>query len=729
MPSIFLRQNKGPYKTGTYDIEVSGPEIYQPCELFLFYRHKLNEPIPDEIGIFNEKYSEWSQGNNDKFTLKLNGYKEKQGPLNVDVYFNKFDSGLVRPLLFVVYFGGDFKSGGKYYKYSEFSHLFNGVSSINLSVLIDYKVGEDEKQLLQQLLTEDEKRNDILIYRIDKQVQGWYNNDKIFLSTKVTIREANGDSYGFCKNTHTPKETDKRSCVMYNDDVLKSWTNDDYGKYTELSHIQNEKYTKLTVYWSDKLNIPLMVECVKKGYQDKVVHSYYFQTRYKHKPYWRRLYNTTYEELLGEQVKDEDQIQSILTSNVSQLLRVLEKIEFLLINSIIILLEQTTSYGETSVEKLIKNDNPQITLTSRITEAQPDPVNVVRKPCKKLEDSGYLCYRHSFSISQSYESGELRLMLPSEDSDKYTELKLYSHDSSNVSKVLYYEQGHVEMYVYFYQKAGTRGGIGDPRPLLLIYEGEVYKPLSLETYNVKWVRLNGISASSCDNFDDVLINTLSEVVGFLNIVNLDNIHKEASEKEPNTKGDFYDNSTYSVQKFNGQGIDIRVTYENKNCYRVYTYTPGNTNGYRLGLVTHGRNKMNIQYPLNKQLKCVLTYYSLYDFHLEHPVLVELRFSETDSEYFILKINDGEKGWEKLESYKVDKNNIEKSLYQIRTQLGISFRGKNDGKTLFDPKNCNENKNRGVVLGLLTGLTLLAGGAGLIYYKLPHFYQYFYRRFY
>ncbi|UKJ90718.1 hypothetical protein MACJ_001652 [Theileria orientalis] len=729
MPSIFLCHTSGEYETGNVRIKVSKDSDYKELHLFNRYKHELTPLSLSEIRVYKERHSDWSFTNSDYLSITLDSSYSDAKLKCVEVYFNAYDIDSKFPLIFVLYFEGQETHQPKYLKYSCFNNQISEKQTINISGASNFVYVEKDKDLIPELLEENDKLTEVLTFRVDKEDSSIYNNGKIYLSSKYRIYGPNGNSYGFYKRTHTPKESgsEKKSYVLCNNDVLLSWHTNGYGEYTDIPNVQREKYTNLIVYWSDKVKIPLMVEFVKKIHE-KDEHSYYFQNQYKHRPYWQRLYDKTFENLLGESIQDNLIHDTLIQDNNSKLLKALEKIEFLLINTIIILLEKVTSYGETDVEKLIKKENPQITFTSKITEAQPDPVNVVKNYCKKLEDFGYLCYRHSFRISESYKLGELRLFLPSEHINKYTELRLYSDVNTSVPDVLYYKDGKVDMYVYFYQSSTTRGTTGDPRPLLLIYDSKVYRPLNLDTYNIRWVRLNGVTAFSCDNFDDVLISVLSEVVGFLNIVNLDNIHDHPAETEPNTKADF-DNSTYSVQKFNGQSIDIKITYENKNCYRVYRYTPSNTNGYRLGLVTHGKNKINIQYPLNKQLKCVSTYYNVYDFYLEHPVLVELKFSETDREYYIVRIEDGQKAWEKLESYNVDQSNIEKSLYKIRSELGISFIGRKDGKTLFDPKNCNENKNRGVVLGLLTGLTLVVGGVGVAYYKYPQFSQFFYRRFY
>nr|PVC51713.1 hypothetical protein MACL_00001340 [Theileria orientalis] len=730
MPSIFLGHTSGEYETESVRVKVSKDVDYKALHLISRYRHELSQQKIEEIRIFKEKHSNWTLQDKNYLSIKLDDSYSGAIVKCVDVYFNAYDVDYKFPLIFVIYFEEQSTHQPKYFKYSCFDRQISDKETIEMSKASNFGYANNEKELIPELLEENDSLSEVLTFRVDQDTDSIYNSGKIYLSSKIRISGPSGNLYGFYKRTHTPRDSNngKKSYVLCGSDVLLSWHTRGYGEYTDIPNVQREKYTSLTVYWSDKVKIPLLVECVKHVH-DRDVYSYYFRNQYKHLPYWERLYDKTSEKLLGEAIGEEFMQDRLTRDHNSRLLTALEKIEFLLINTVIILLEKTTSYGETEVDRLIKKENPQITVSSKITEAQPDPVNVVRKPCKALEDSGYLCFQHSFRISDSYKLGELRLLLPGENTNKYTELRLYADDRTTVPEVLYYQDGRVDMFVYFYQNSTARGSVGDPRPLLLIYDSRVYRPLSLDTYNSRWVRLNGVSAFSCENFDDILLTVLSRVVGFLNIVDLDNVHEGPAVTEPNTKADSFDDSTYSVQKFNGQGIDIKMSYENKSCYRVYTYTPGNTDGYRLGLVTTGRNKLNIQYPLSKQLKCVACYYSVYDYYLQHPVLVELRFSDTDSDYYVLRVENGQKGWEQLESYEVDPSDIEGSLSKIRRQLGITFSGKAGAKTLFDPKNCRENSNRGLVIGVLSGLALLVGGAAVAYYKVPQVSQYFYRRFY
>ncbi|UVC49796.1 hypothetical protein MACK_003911 [Theileria orientalis] len=179
----------------------------------------------------------------------------------------------------------------------------------------------------------------------------------------------------------------------------------------------------------------------------------------------------------------------------------------------------------------------------------------------------------------------------SHGSDHYNEIVLYESDG-NRSNLFHKKNDENKFYVYFYGN--------DTRPLLLSFNG-------------------------C-----------------LNVVNLHEVFESSKGEiqEPNFSGP--DQITY----------DVKVTYANKTCYRVYTHTPdgikGNGNGYRLGEIKYKNS--GLIYDFKKQLVKVRVYYNLYDTNHEFPLLVILEFKDDkDKDYYKLVStwDSKERAWAKF----------------------------------------------------------------------------------
>ncbi|UKJ89209.2 hypothetical protein MACJ_002457 [Theileria orientalis] len=395
-------------------------------------------------------------------------------------------------------------------------------------------------------------------------------------------------------------------------------------------------------------------------------------------------------EILFEDQPDSQSILNILLNHIS-----------LGVNSIIILLDKKLPYGKSEINPLITTEIPPIDIENNSIDVTIDDESSVK--CLKLD--GYRVCNHNITIATNSkkisDANKLYLRFYF-DSNM---IKLYDKAGDKHTPVEYH-QGTNDLHVYYYGD--------DPRPLLSCYAGSAYIPSSKNYW--KWVSRDEISKYLCEDTSDSqkLLAVLSEVIGFLNLVQLKKKTESvlAENKEPQSDGNH--NYLYRLQKFNGYDISIKLTYRNEKCYRVYTHTANGTgdNGsnYRLGYIEHEGS--NLIYDHVKPLSKVNVYYNVYDHSLDYPLLVVLEFDRnSDKEYYKLKDNNkNTKLWEKIQENSIDQDilkklkdpkKIEDGLYELREDLKIEF--DKSKMSLFKDAECKEGEiNKALVAGTTVG---------------------------
>ncbi|UKK02466.2 hypothetical protein MACK_002559 [Theileria orientalis] len=343
----------------------------------------------------------------------------------------------------------------------------------------------------------------------------------------------------------------------------------------------------------------------------------------------------------------------------------LRRLEFDLTDSLVILMDKKKNgsggpngdYGDDQIQEAIATLQPK---------AQTGNINPLKLNGQKIQvtdaNNGtntcltkhkYRVVAHDFGKATQSKLGPgcsagLRFLVPTKENaaTKYAELKLYQGDTTTPANLeyLYYQNGvtnggHTQtepkVYVVFYAGTGTGGDRAgtdhDPRPLLLCYQGQTYKPKDKTGYDQTWVKVDGLNKCLCQNGSDTangknetLLKAVTGVVGFLNQVQLQ-IHpgpsasagavqpcqagtagtSGATQCQPGPAGS---SCTYEVHQFQGKPIKVQVKCEpvnaksgSKTCYRKLTHQPIGTGtngatsapnantGFRLGDVEYCPN--------------------------------------------------------------------------------------------------------------------------------------------
>ncbi|UVC54735.1 hypothetical protein MACJ_003705 [Theileria orientalis] len=259
-------------------------------------------------------------------------------------------------------------------------------------------------------------------------------------------------------------------------------------------------------------------------------------------------------------------------------------------------------------------------------------------------------------------------------------------------------------------------------------------PSSIEGYYNKWIKSENIGNGECHGTGtyEKLLTALSKVVGFLNMVKLDQRPGSMTEQEPNKNGNPDETKLYELQQYDGKTIQVQVSYQNKRCYRILTHKPHGSDsqgqGYRLGTIIFSNSNTNnseISYDLKRQLISVSLCYYVYDNEYEYPFLVVLEFKDGKNKYYKLTTSGKSYQWAKMENNNTD--NVEELARRVKDELQIDFTNKRKKSHLFDPKDCNEHSSSGAVAGTLSTLGLTALGTGVAYYKYPEVFETLYRR--
>ncbi|UKK01532.2 4-methyl-5(b-hydroxyethyl)-thiazol monophosphate biosynthesis enzyme [Theileria orientalis] len=464
----------------------------------------------------------------------------------------------------------------------------------------------------------------------------------------TSVLKKNQPTTGFNKYLHTPQQkTLKKSLFLYNG--AKLMKKGDKGSLEELNEINETSYDTVTVYFGTKAKSgnnfhPLILELNKSAHNPKT----HYRLRLKDSSYyWENL-----------TIRSQD-------PGNKQLINRLKETELDLVESLVILMDRRMpTYGNNQIVKAVTGLSPFKEIKSAPTGADIRVNNVTETEAKCFRDNGYMLYEHN--ITSSLEEGKnyaLRFFIFAEDSSEtYKEINLYSSDED--LDTLYFDtRGGDEkrkVYVYFYCE--------DPRPLLVCYSGSAFMPKGSDSYFEKWFKADKIKRCQCqaDHDDPILISTLSEVVKFLNVVQL---HKRPAirfqEKEkPNT-------------------LD-------------------------------GPDRNGLEYKSPEPLSSVSVYYNLYDTGHKYPFLVVLKFKngKNTEDFYKLKGKDA-KEWEKMDEdsdkdilTKLRKDDtFENGLYDLRKNLEINF-DKDNITPLFKADECTEDNVDWVAIGA-------GGGGGLV----------------
>ncbi|UVC54392.1 hypothetical protein MACJ_003934 [Theileria orientalis] len=501
-----------PNAINTYQKPTSGEE-YPPCKLMLKYEFTpTNQQIGKNITVL--------KAGNEKLTLKPDGEYANMVYSRSEVYYNKYDETNT-PLLIVLHFTG----GTKYYKMSSFAT--DKAQGKNISSMDNYT---DDKTVLKPLLDGNDSLSSLITYRIDQKIdstaQNNYNGGKISLAEEL-VQEL--QHKGFSKYTHRPtaNNNSKKACVIYNGDVLLS--QDESGAMVVITVIQNIVYNSLSVYHSNRAVLPLLVQFTK---QNNIV-EYYYHKKKNGELYWQLLDQNEYNSLLGQSIAN-NQINSKLTSDKNVLLSLLQKIEFLAINTIVLLTEKHDAYENNTVYEAIKKTNPALIPNPQLSNLPTNPIAVTKKESNELEKFGFNMYQHEIRFGQEGRSlkandkTELRVLIPTGGTatPSYTEISFYKTSADTTSP-----QNRDYLFCAQFETEDSDSAVGtkyytytygdDPRPMLICHENKAYRPLNKDTELTKWVKVDSIKCCTIDetNPNQQLLDALFSELKCSNIVN------------------------------------------------------------------------------------------------------------------------------------------------------------------------------------------------------------------
>ncbi|UKJ89047.2 hypothetical protein MACJ_002293 [Theileria orientalis] len=390
----------------------------------------------------------------------------------------------------------------------------------------------------------------------------------------------------------------------------------------DLEEIQVQNYKSVNVYFGSKAkitsskgnieeNVPLMVELVKLDKPKQC--EYYCHHQNKKGLYWEKLDVFNYEKYTGIKLKVPNRLGN-LTKNSTHFLRLLKRLESYFLKTLVIMINKQKLYKNLDV--LVSYDDYN---KSRIINGIGDlPVTDTTQLKNCLENTGFKVFEHDLShFELNYESYQLKFIIPSTyNMSKYNEITLNSSNNSRYENIenLNYQSGNGEdnIQVYFYDK--------DPRPLLVSFGEKGFRPRNKDKYSTEWVAI--------EDFDDYsegdgvsLLKHLSEVVGFLNEVNI-------CEHSDN----YYNGSDYEIHTYDNTRIYLNVTRVYFDCYIKYEHRPKIDQGYRLGNIVYkkeNKKKGYIIYNYTIPLIQVNVYYYNNDIKHSYPLLVELEFKNND----------------------------------------------------------------------------------------------------
>ncbi|UKJ89295.2 hypothetical protein MACJ_002543 [Theileria orientalis] len=496
----------------THQKQPSGQE-YAPCKLMVKYEYT---PMGQQSGIDLALY----KAPNEKMTLKPDGEYAKMVYSRSEVYYNKYDETNT-PLLIVLYF----TDGTKYYKMSSFKT--DKARGKNISAMDNYT---DDKTVLTPLLDENDNLSSLITYRIDQKANTkeiFYNNYEILLR-KNQARDL--ESNGFEKYTHTYMDSSKKNknaCVLFNNDAMLHL--EENGTFSVLDGVQKVAYKEMVVYHGIKSELPLLVHFTK---QNNDV-DYYYHRKKNNVSYWQFLEDKEYNRLLGETAARAEMHNKLGGTSYDKLVKLLQNIEFEILDTTIILAERKESYMKTVVDSALKNSTPSLVPNPAATGLQPEQTEVAANSHEKLEENRFSMYEHKidFKTDRDYlnDKIELRVLLKTGETSltpKYTEALLHkqgtklSEANNSNREYLFFKKTEgsgtaTALYTYFYGS--------ELNPLLLCYGSSGYKLMDKGANLTHWVRIANLESCkfSKDGDNTKLMDALAELIQCASNINMD----------------------------------------------------------------------------------------------------------------------------------------------------------------------------------------------------------------
>ncbi|UKK00121.2 hypothetical protein MACK_000191 [Theileria orientalis] len=653
---------------------------YTQNKLFKVYKiPQLENLKPGSIDVYKE------EGSDERITLKDSGDYNKKPLDYIQLYFNKYENNT--PLILVLHFKQPKKHKPKYYLCSKFNT--DKGNSMNMSEL---PIFHNEKDLLDILMRDNDQLTDILTFDLEK-TYGSYNGDKI--DVKDDSRGiANMLGRGFKRFKHTPKSKfeDKNSCVIYRNDVLYNM-NEVSPKVIE--NIQNQIYGYIIVYYSNsKVVDPLLIELNQRGHNQNNNSFYYHSRDNKGSLHWKQVTGGT---VLNTSFTSGSIHYQMVQGRYPKLIDFLKQIESCLTKSLVFIINRQIGKYDKNAIKFVFGDHNNYRIINK-------EVNVGNKHGSNyscLTEKGFKVIEHDFgsSVQDVKLNEEVNMIfIIANRTNGHSLINLIDEDGRNIN--FKYSLSHNKLYVYTYGRKEQNAST----PLLLCYNGQAFSPKDMINYNLyKWNKVKNNSACTCGSKPtESLLDALSNVIGFLNVVKLDERPPDGSitVKEPNQIGK--EPHTYNIHQYNDQQIKIKVTYHNKACYRLYIHKPYGTSGdgsnFRLGTITCS-NGSNLPYDTKQELDSVTMYYNVYDHKHNHPLLLVLKFKHVRyPEKYFKPTSKEDKKWEEIQNIEdfqnilsklKDDSTIEDGLYDLRKKLKIEFENKEN--YLFKPDLCKEDK--------------------------------------
>ncbi|UKK01929.2 hypothetical protein MACK_001282 [Theileria orientalis] len=517
---------------------------------------------------------------------------------------------------------------------------------------------------------------------------------------------------------------------------------------------------------TDHQEVPLMIALQKQSNSDSNNTDYYVHRRKAKNGvtgsntdqyYWVKLGNNGHENGLKQLLADigfQTASNGLGTSSRVQTMIVplLKRLEFDLTDSVVILLDKKNGsggYNDTDITRAIKTQqtggkNGTINLLQLSNGDNKIKVTYDQNGNNKcLTKYKYRVVEHDFAnavkgLVDKCSAG-LRFLVPRKENGngggdtKYAQLKLYSSATETDAQHLEYKYytrvgngDHTESKVYVVFYNGTGDGAGDPRPLLLCYQGQTYRPKDKTGYDEQtWVKVDGVD-KLCNGDDtsngqnEPLLKAVTEVVGFLNRVQLQ-VHpgmtkgagQQCTTGTTSAPGATCQAGTsngsgeckYDVHQFQSYQIKVKVTCSQVNgsngskCYKKLIHQPAGINGdlasnanFRLGDVEYCKNggggsgrTGSIKYYQNgsngvqnvsdnnkySPLVAVWAYFYDQDTQYKDPLLVVLMFrvSRTEAKecYKLTSSGSGSLAWAKdpNEACKKDGPELARHLDEIR----------------------------------------------------------------
>ncbi|UKK01831.2 hypothetical protein MACK_001184 [Theileria orientalis] len=688
MIKIYLagRPDSSSYVFGNRNIE---REDFPISNIFYRYKHHRTGWLSSENIEVCEQYS-WSGS---CVTLKATGVYEGYSLTHQHVYFNKYNDGV--PLVLVLFFSSRNNVVNKFYRLSNVKNDLG--KGRNIEELDDLTT---EENLLNALIEENDKIDTILTYDIgltegNSEDKSSYNGNKIKLTKlesnleneddiKNVLKAVEGNVYRIYRHTSKPLRKANKFCYIYKKQVLMN------ENKQPIKDLMSKNYN-LTVYFG-VVNKPLLVEFYQQN-NDKANKLYYYLNESSDgTEYWDVIKTGS---VLDVEFTDDTIYEQLTSNNYDKLLKLLEKLKNKFTKTIFFMLDaQEYPYQKIEIG-MVFDDHIKYNMINdnmiTVEEKNDDSV-------KCITSKRFKVFEHDFRqiVSSMYknELAELKFIIPN-GKDKHTLVNLYKDVDAKEMDSLMCTKGknNSKLYTYFYGH--------DPRILLICYNGLVYRPKDLYEYEFKWVKEKDVNSCFCNEDNNGLLNTLTNIISFLTVVNLN------EKPDPGSK-----NKTYDVHKFGDQKIQITVNVgESVGCYKVYVHEP-NKEGYRLGNIEYRDHMDQLKGKISYEQKWnaygylgrVIVYYYNRDEEYRYPLLVVLEFKNNHKSIFKqYQLTSSDYKWSPTYGFDLNGKQLLPELYTLNKKYNLKEAEDHESECL------GRNKHIRAIIGTVVPTTLVTGG--------------------